>query len=70
VAVEVGETLVVPLVAFDPDQPLLAVQEVALVDDQVRVEEFPEVMEVGEAPKVTVGTGSAGGVEETLMVML
>ena len=35
----------------------LAAQEVALVDDQVREVGAPDVTEVGEAAKVTVGNG-------------
>jgi hypothetical protein len=45
----------VPLVALLPDQPLDAVQEVALVDDHVSVEEPPLVTEVGLAESETVG---------------
>jgi hypothetical protein len=54
----VGETLSVPLVAFVPDQPSLAVQEVASVLDQVRVEEAPGAIDVGLAERVTVGAES------------
>ena len=53
----VGETLCVPLVAFEPLQPPLAVQEVALVLDQVRIEERPETIAVGLAERVAVGAG-------------
>jgi len=35
------------LVASDPDHPPEAVQLVALVDDQVNVEDSPETIEVG-----------------------
>jgi hypothetical protein len=56
--VAAGETLCVPLVAFEPDQPPLAVQEAALVLDQVSVEEPPESMVVGLAERVAVGAGS------------
>jgi len=43
-----------------PDQTLKAgvaeaLQEVALADDHERVEAVPEVIEVGEAERVTVG---------------
>lgn len=58
VVVTVGETLRVPLRAREPLQPLLAVQLVALVEDQVRVVELPVVIEVGEAEKVMIGAGS------------
>ncbi len=55
----VGLTLFVPLVASVPVQPPLAVQEVALVLDQVNVELLPDAMVVGLADKVTVGAGAA-----------
>jgi hypothetical protein len=45
----------VPLIASAPVQPPLAVQEVAFVLDQVRVELPPEEMAVGLADSVTVG---------------
>ena len=48
-----------PEVALVPDQPPEAVQEVALVEDQVRVEAPPLVTEVGFAVSETVGTGGA-----------
>ena len=44
-------------VAFVPDHPPLPVQEVALVEDQVKVDELPLVTDVGEAEKVMVGEG-------------
>lgn len=43
---------------------LVKVQEVALVGVYVRVEEYPKVMDVGEAVRVTVGgvpVGVGGG---------
>jgi len=40
-----------------PDQAPEAVQEVALAEDQERVEADPEVTEVGVAVMVTVGAG-------------
>ena len=46
----------VPLTALVPVQPLLAVQEVAPVDDQVMVALLPAVMEVDEAVRETVAT--------------
>lgn len=55
----VGETLLLPLVALAPDQPPLAVQLVALVLDQVKVELDPVVIWVGLAVSVTVGFGAA-----------
>ncbi len=51
----------VPDVALLPDHPPLAVQEVELVDDQVKVDEFPVVTPVGLADNVTVGDGVGGG---------
>ena len=56
--VAAGETLSVPLVASAPLQPPLAVQELALVLDQVSIEEPPEAIEVGLAERVAVGAGS------------
>ena len=53
----VGVTICVPEVVLVLDQAPLAVQDVALVEDQVRVEEEPEVMEVGEAERVMIGIG-------------
>ena len=40
-----------------PDQAPDAVQEVALVEDHVRVEAVPDVIEVGLAVREMVGTG-------------
>ena len=62
VLLEVGETDCVPEVCFDPLQPPLAVQDVALVEDQVRVEEDPELILEGVAVMDTVGWGVGGGV--------
>lgn len=44
-----------PEVALEPVQPLDAVQDVALVEDQVRVELSPVVRLVGLAEIATVG---------------
>ena len=52
-----------PLVALLPDHPPEAVQEVALVADQVKVELAPLATVLGLADKVTTG---AGGVTETV----
>jgi hypothetical protein len=46
-----------PEVALAPDQPPEAVQEVAFVEDQVRVEDAPFATDVGFAASDTVGTG-------------
>jgi hypothetical protein len=50
-----GDTARVPLVALVPVQPPPAVHEVALVEDQVAIEIWPEVMLVGVAENATVG---------------
>lgn len=52
--------LALPLVALLPLHAPLAVQLVASVLDQVRVEELPLVTDVGFALKDTVGAGAAG----------
>ena len=46
-----------PEVALAPDQPPEAVQEVALVEDQVSVEDPPLATDAGFAASDTVGTG-------------
>ena len=46
-----------PEVALVPDQAPVAVHEVALAEDQVRVEAVPEVIEVGLAVREIVGAG-------------
>jgi len=48
-----------PLVGRAPVQPPLAVQEVALVDDQVSVALAPAVIMPGLAESETVGAGGA-----------
>ena len=50
-----GETETEPEVAPPVENPPAAVQEVAFVEDQVRVEEPPVVMVEGEAERVAVG---------------
>jgi hypothetical protein len=47
-----------PLAALVPDQAPDAVQEVALVDDQLRVEALPLLTVLGLAAKLTVGAGA------------
>jgi hypothetical protein len=54
-----------PEVAFVPDQPSLAVQLVALVLDQAKVELAPLATDVGVAVNVTVGAGITVTVAET-----
>ena len=44
-----------PEMAFDPDQAPEAVHDVALVEDQMRVEDWPVIMNEGEAEIDTVG---------------
>ena len=46
-----------PEVALAPDQPPEAVQEVALVEDQVSVEDPPLATDAGFAASDTVSTG-------------
>ena len=48
-----------PLVAWAPDQPPEAAQEVAFVADQLKVELPPLAMELGLAARLTVGAGAA-----------
>ena len=65
VPVHVTEYVVVTLgeTETEPEVPLavkpVPVQDVALVEDQVRVEELPEAMEVGDALRVAVAAGTA-----------
>jgi hypothetical protein len=54
-----------PLAAFEPDQAPEAVQEVAFVVDQLKVELPPLTMELGLAARLTVGAG-VGEVTETV----
>lgn len=53
-----------PLMAWLPDQPPEAVQEVALLDDQIKLEALPLATVLGLADKATVG---AAGVTETVV---
>ncbi len=48
-----------PLVGWLPDQPPEAVQEVAFVVDQLKVELPPLTTELGFAARLTVGAGAA-----------
>jgi hypothetical protein len=57
--VALGLTLKVPLVASAPLHAPLAVQDVALVEDQVTVALWPTVIEVGDTAIVTAGSGGA-----------
>jgi hypothetical protein len=51
----VGDTARVPLVGFVPAQPPPAAHEVALVEDQVAIEIWPDFMLLGLAENATVG---------------
>ena len=51
-----------PEVVLLPDQAPLAVQPVALVEDQVKVDALPAFTLVGLAERVTVGAGVGVGV--------
>jgi hypothetical protein len=51
-----------PDVAFVPDHPPEAVQDVVFVELQVSVDELPETMELGSAAKLTIGVADGGGV--------
>jgi hypothetical protein len=46
-----------PLIPFVPDQPPEAVQAVALVEDQLKVDALPLARVLGLAVKLTVGIG-------------
>lgn len=59
-----------PLVGRAPLQPPLAVQEVALVDDQVSVELSLVMILVGFAESETVGDGGGGGAVTTIVAEL
>jgi hypothetical protein len=50
-----GDTIRLPLVGFVPDHPPPAVHEVALVEDQLACDTWPEVILVGFAENATVG---------------
>jgi hypothetical protein len=55
----VGVSVAVPLVASDPLHAPLAVHDVALVEDHVRVAPEPKMIGLGEIEIVTVGAGGA-----------
>jgi len=65
----VGETETDPDVASPVLKPE-PVQMPTLVLDQVRVDEPPEVMEVGDAERVAVGSAQLGVVKEPLIVSM
>ena len=68
VVVTIGFTtkLFEPLNAFQPLHPPDAQHEVAPTGSHIRVEGLPEVIDVGEAPKVRVGPPQAGVLADTL----
>ena len=57
----VGVTTWEPEVDFEPVQATPAEHDDVLVEDQERVDDPPEVIDVGEADRVTVGAGVGGG---------
>jgi len=59
----VGVTDWEPVAAWPPLQAPLAVQETAWVLDQVRVADWPAVIDVGLTDRVTVGIGAGGAVD-------
>lgn len=62
--------LKVPLVASAPLHVPLAVQDVALVEDQITVALWPMVIEVGDTAIVTVGSAGALTVNVAVAVAL
>ena len=64
-----GETETLPDVAPPVENPV-PVQEVALADDHVSVEEFPFIMLVGLAESAAVGAADAEQVKECAVVLL
>ena len=59
-----------PEVAWGPDQAPEAVQEVALAEDQVSVEDAPFTIDVGVAVSDTVGSGGGNTVTVTDALVL
>jgi len=68
VDVAVGDTLFVPLTASVPVQPPLAVHEEALVLDQVKVVDSPDVIDAVAAFNFAVGVG--GGAAELTVIFV
>ena len=60
-AVSVPVDSLTPEVALEPDHAPEAVQEVALVEDQVSAEDSPYATVIGFAASDTVGTGGNTG---------
>jgi len=61
VVLDEGEMVCVPEVPLVPFHPPDAVHDVALVELHVSVDDWPDVMDEGEAERVTVGEGGGGG---------
>ena len=59
--VELGLTERLPEVGAEPDKPAVQLQEVVLVEDQVKLEDPPWLIEVGLAIKLRVGAEIALG---------
>ncbi len=57
-----------PLAASEPLQPPEAVQEVALLEDQIKLVPLPLVTVLGVATKLTVGAAAVGAAAVTVMV--
>ena len=55
--VEPGLTERLPESEAEPDKPPVHLQEVVLVEDQVKLEDPPRLIEVGLAVKLRVGVG-------------
>ncbi len=55
--VAVGETVTLPVGTATLPTPLSMLTEVALAEVQVKVDFCPEIIEAGEAEKVSVGAG-------------
>ena len=68
--VATGVTPCIPLTASVPLQAPLAVQLVALAEDQLRVELLPRTRLAGLAAMVTVGNGGAVTVTVAVLVTL
>ena len=55
--VELGLTERLPEVGAEPDKPPVQLQEVVLIEDQVKLEDPPWLIEIGLALKLRTGTG-------------
>ena len=59
--VELGLTERLPEVGAEPDKPPVQLQEVVLIEDQVKLEDPPRLIEEGLAIKLRVGAEIALG---------